>query len=218
MKRNLQYFKPSDLPNLAAWFRFGLGITAVSGAISQWDDASGNARHLIQATGANQPTLQNTGAVLFDGVAQYLKCASFTLTQPETVYALMKSVTFPAGTYNFDGNTANTGALRSLGGGTSLGLNAGAGLTGPVYVGGVYNVVSAVFNGASSVVQLDYRAPTTGNAGASNMSGFTLGARGDGAVSTNIEVKEVVILSAAHDALTRALVISYLARVGGLAI
>jgi hypothetical protein len=36
-------------------------ITHVAGAVSQWNDKSGNADHLVQATGANQPTYSATG-------------------------------------------------------------------------------------------------------------------------------------------------------------
>lgn len=41
--------------NLAARFDAGLGITSSGGFASQWSDLSGNARHLLQATGVNQP-------------------------------------------------------------------------------------------------------------------------------------------------------------------
>jgi hypothetical protein len=40
-------------------------ITEAGGDVSQWDDKSGNARHVIQATGANQPT---TGANTQNGL------------------------------------------------------------------------------------------------------------------------------------------------------
>lgn len=41
--------------NLAARFDANQGITSAAGFASQWNDISGNARHLLQATGANQP-------------------------------------------------------------------------------------------------------------------------------------------------------------------
>jgi hypothetical protein len=47
-------------------------ITESSGAVSQWDDKSGNGFNVIQATGANQPTtgvatLNNKNVIQFDG-------------------------------------------------------------------------------------------------------------------------------------------------------
>lgn len=43
------------LANLAAAFDASINITSSGGFASQWSDLSGNARHLLQATGANQP-------------------------------------------------------------------------------------------------------------------------------------------------------------------
>jgi hypothetical protein len=53
-------FSPLDL-SPALWLDASdtATITASSGAVSQWDDKSGNARHAVQATGSLQPT---TGA------------------------------------------------------------------------------------------------------------------------------------------------------------
>lgn len=60
-------------------------ITATATAVSQWSDKSGNARHFVQATGANQPTLLTSftgingrSAVRFDGAASYMTSAATT--------------------------------------------------------------------------------------------------------------------------------------------
>jgi len=45
-------------------------ITEAAGKVSQWDDKSGNARHLVQAAGAEQPTTgirQQNGLNILDG-------------------------------------------------------------------------------------------------------------------------------------------------------
>lgn len=203
----------------AAWFRFGQGIT-VSTGVSQWSDQSGNGRHLLQATGTAQPSLQSDGSILFDGVQQFLKCNSFTLIQPETVYVLFKMVTYTDPTKVFDGNTDNSGSLTMTGGtpnlqafaGTSFGNNTGLAT-------GTYGVVTTIFNGATpaSLTQVNNNAAVTGSSGASTMGGFTMGRAGGSAVQFGaIQAKEVIIFSAAHDADTRARVIKYLNVVGGL--
>ena len=46
---------PRRVSGLSGWWKQGTGITSSSERVSQWDDQSGNARHLLQATGANQP-------------------------------------------------------------------------------------------------------------------------------------------------------------------
>lgn len=51
-------FTPSDISGLAAWWDASdtATITESSGAVSQWSDKSGNARHLTQSTGSKKPT------------------------------------------------------------------------------------------------------------------------------------------------------------------
>jgi hypothetical protein len=64
----------------AAWFRGDLGITLTSGKVSQWSDQSGNNRHLVQATAANQPpaitnAINNKPCVQFAALS-HLRCSS----------------------------------------------------------------------------------------------------------------------------------------------
>jgi len=64
---NLSRVDPRSLPQLWAWFDatypngFGAALPADAAAMSQWNDLSGNGRHLVQATGANQPLFRLTG-------------------------------------------------------------------------------------------------------------------------------------------------------------
>lgn len=78
---------------------------------------------------------------------------------------------------------------------------------------GAYNIFCTVFNGASSVLQIDATTATTGNFGASAMNGFTLGASGAASNGTHCDVKEALIYTAALDATQRAAVRTYLATV-----
>jgi hypothetical protein len=60
-------FTPPDLPDLEGWYDASdlATITASAGLVSQWNDKSGNGRHMIQPTGSRQPT---TGAVTQNGL------------------------------------------------------------------------------------------------------------------------------------------------------
>lgn len=206
--------------NLAAWFRFNTGITVTGAGVSQWSDQSGNSRHLKQTTDTNRPALQADGSILFDGSDNYLKCDAFTLNQPETVYLLFKQVTWTINEAIFDGNTANSGVMFQATTTPNVAIFAGAGgvSSDPDLATDTYGVMACVFNGASSRIQLNNNAAVNGNTGSGNMGGFTLGARGDNLVPSNIQVKEVILYSAAHDAATRKRNIRYLATVGGLSI
>lgn len=197
----------------AAWFQWNRGV-----AVSQWDDQSGNGRHLKQATATNQPAVQADGSLLFDGVDNFMKCDAFTLNQPATVYALIKQVTWTLNDAIWDGNTDATMYLyqsdltprvRAFAG-TATAVNTNL----PV---DTYAAVCAVYNGASSLTQVNSTAPATGNAGASNAGGFHLGTKGGAASGfSNIQVREVIIFAQAHDAGQREAVINYLRRLGGL--
>ena len=213
----LRSFRPNNLPGLMAWFRFGMGITSAAGSVSQWDDMSGGGRHLKQGTGAAQPALQSDGSILFDGSSDFLKCDAFTLNQPETVYLLMKQVTWTTSDRSFDGDATNSGSMINSGVSPQFIAHAGSNLAvnGNLAVD-TYGVVAVVFNAAASLTQVNNTVPITGNANTNNMGGFTLGATGGGTSLANIRVKEVVLYNAAHDAETRAKVIRYLAGVGGL--
>src|ERR1044072_7042580 len=52
---------PKSVANLDLWFHPDSGFTAASGAISQWNDASGNSRNASQGTAAATPTLVTNG-------------------------------------------------------------------------------------------------------------------------------------------------------------
>lgn len=63
------------------------GVTLVSGKVSQWDDLSGNARHLVQATDALRPRVAGGGIrkeILFEG-AQKLGATVLDLDPPFTI-------------------------------------------------------------------------------------------------------------------------------------
>lgn len=205
-------FNPAGLGNLAAWFKFNSGITVTGSGVSQWSDATGNGNHLLQATDSARPALQADGSILFDGAADFLQCAAFTLNQPETIYLLFKQVTWTINDVLFDGNAGGSGALQQLTGSPTITLNAGATTTSSSALAvNTYGAFCGVFNGASSVIQVGTSTSATGNCGPGNMGGFTLGAIGGGGSNWgSIQVKEVLIYSAAHDANTRAQVISYL--------
>jgi hypothetical protein len=210
-------FLPSDLANLELWYRFNSGISAPAG-VDQWDDQSGNARHLKQATPTNRPSKEADGSILFDGIDNFLKADAYTSNQPTTIYFLGKQVTWTGSDRIYDGNVNNSGVLQQFTATPQLRLFAGAVLGNISPALDTYVVISVVINGVSSVLQLNNDAPVEGDAGASNMGGFVLGAGGALADFGNIQAKEIIKFQAAHDAATRATNINYLADVGGLSI
>jgi len=206
---------PPPAANQVAWFRKGIG--QVGGAnCSQWTDQSGLNHHLLQGTGAAQPAIQGDGTLLFDGASHFMKCTGFTLTQPTTLYLRMRQVTWTSNRYFTDGNSVNTGVILQSHTGATPQIEALADMAGASYLGpngaltvNVYASVCAVFNGASSVLQVG-ATTVSGTLGTDSMGGFTLGAASLGVAFSNIQVAEGILYNVAHDASTRAAVIAYL--------
>ena len=195
----------------AAWYRNATGVTEAGGFASQWDDYSGNARHLVQAAGTNQPAY-SAGVFTFDGVDNYMT-ASFTSNQPITYYLVGSQVTWSAGfEYLFDGGIADRVALAQAVGTPGLSLYAGSFVANNTNLAvNTAGIVCAVFNGASSSLRVNNTVKTTGNAGANNAAGVTLGGRAGGAGQAgHMTAREFIIFSAAHDDATQSSVITAL--------
>lgn len=69
---------PADEAGLLLWLN-ETSITSAAGSVSAWNDLSGADRHFVQAVGASQPTettLNALAAVIGDGAADHLACAT----------------------------------------------------------------------------------------------------------------------------------------------
>lgn len=221
-----QPFNPYTRPGIAARFdAWDLTSVTVNGSnfVSQWSDKSGNGRHLVQASGPAQPLLQvapRANNILFDGLAQYLKASAFTLNQPTTVYFVGKQVTWVTNATIHDGNSVNTGLLRQYNVTPNINTYAGS------FVGentgwavGQLAVVSSVYNGSASSNRINKGVPVTGNAGASNFGGFTLGVRGDiGAGWANVAAYEIIIMAVADSLTAQNQMVTALGRKWGIAV
>lgn len=204
---------PSPIPseNLSAWFRFNTRITVTGSGVSQWDDVSGNDRHLVQANDANRPAKQVDGSILFNGTSHRLTTGAFTRNQPDTIYLLLKQISWTSGDRLMDGISPGFGQIIQTA--VSPELRMGAGSLLPVnnqLVLDTYGVICCVFNAENALMQIDNGVPVTGDDGANNPGGLNLGTTASGSNAANIQVKEVIIYSAAHDDTTRATIIDYL--------
>jgi len=76
---------PADFgTDLVAWWKADAGVTESGGAVSQWDDQSGNGWHLTQGTSGSRPIYSATGfnssypGITFDGTDDFLAVSSVT--------------------------------------------------------------------------------------------------------------------------------------------
>lgn len=209
-------FSPLSLTNLRGWWRSDMGITIATG-VSAWADQSGQGNTLVQGTGANQPTLtagQINGrpALVFDGVNDSL-AVSFALTQPTTVFIVFSQISWTNFDMVFDGGAvSNDMSLQQATASPGLAIRAGgaaAALNNNLAVG-TFGLVTSIFDGASSLIQVNSTAATTGNPGTNAGAGLRVGVRGAGGANFgNISVAEIIVMAATATAAERVAVRSY---------
>jgi hypothetical protein len=189
--------------------------------VSAWADQSGLGHHLTQVTAANQPLLARSAengsvTVQFDASGgDSLASAAFTLNQPEDVFAVMRVIsqgTAGVQDIGWDGITAGNMVLGNIIAGV-VAISAGVGLSysGVDLAFPAYDYVECQYNGASSVVNTHGLAlGSTGNAGANNAGGFTLGGLANGTRGMNAEYTEILIYNRILSAAERTQLNNYL--------
>ena len=159
-------------------------------------DSSSNAATITINGGANIVT---STRLYFDGSNDYLKAAAFALNQPETVYLVGSQISWTSTDRMIDGNVGGSMMIRQVVGSPQIGIGAGSSINGASLAIGTNGVITGVFNGASSLLRINRGTALTGDVGAANGGGLTLGAANDGNLSANITAQEVLVYSTAQD-------------------
>lgn len=153
------------------------------GQVSQWDDATGNARHAVQATSGSQPfyrasvaALNNQPAVDFVTTMKSLKTAAWTaVPQPWTLVAVGRFSSDPGTTqYMFDGSGASNRSILNNASSGGYRFYVGTGISGGTDDTNAHLFVGLA-NGASSLLAVDGTTLVSGNAGSHTQTGLTMG-------------------------------------------
>lgn len=175
-------------------------ITSSSNLVSQWNDKSGYARNMTQATSVNQPTtgasVNGLNAITF-GTAATMTTASFSVAQPLTVAAVFRTASnFSSATNSRFATllqqTPESGArpswyLRRNDLSQLPSLNAGTNATaGPALANSRSYVYTGQINGASSILRFNGTARTLStNPGTATI---TTGVRLSGIVTAEVQM------------------------------
>lgn len=173
----------------AFWLDGATVAVADGAAIATWPDSSGAGNDAVQATAAEKPTFRLTGGsnslpcVETDGAAapnnDNLQ-GSFTLNQPVHLFVVMKALTAPSTNDSFlDGASGNTMRLIANNA-TDIGIFCGTATLAKTTTPTSWHIYEAQCNGASSKFRVDDGTYATGNSGAANPGGITIGCFGDG--------------------------------------
>jgi hypothetical protein len=154
----------------------GGSLVAADGGVARWEDKSGNARHMTQATSGSRPTrktaIQNSLAVLrFDGSNDFMSVASseatfaFLHSTNSTIFLVLDANRSGYAPFlsTFDTGSANVGiSLETTNGsGTAdkvthrlgrgaTGTNTAGQTTGNAFLGSSFNVISVVTQPANA--------------------------------------------------------------------
>jgi hypothetical protein len=188
--------------NLVAWWRSDLGCT-----VSQWDDQSGNAFHLTQATATNQPTIQagvfnGHDGVRFDGADNFMSNATLDIAAPgtgaTTFWAVVRGLTYTTNDEYWSGGTAGRVCVRQSGTEPALVMAATTVVnSNNAAAMGVAARILAKFNGSTADYLKVLGTVVTGaSAGTTNpAAGFFLGSRPGPTNFGNFEIAELAIIN-----------------------
>jgi hypothetical protein len=181
--------------------------SATDGFVVKIYDQSGNARDLTQSTAANQPQIVASGTIYTganskpecrtDGANDYLQTASFTLTQPTTVFNVFNPITWTNNDTIYDGLTNVSMLLTQSTTTPNVGIYAGTLSALKSFTLATHHLATAVFSGAASTLRKNADAETTSSIGTASPSGLSLAARGGIAFYGNIGFQEMVVYASA---------------------
>ena len=154
--------------------------------ITSWDDSGPNGWTLVGSSGSS-PYLTNSSEIngkkwlSFDGSNDFLKHGHGSLSQPTTVFALVKFDGLPAASASvLDGTNASTRMLLGITSAGAFQISGGTSLSSSssLVQAGHWVLLEATFNGSTtSDIRTNAAAVQTGDAGTQAASGLYVGQR-----------------------------------------
>ncbi len=210
-------FSPTtSIPGLQLWLRADVGGSSDAGVtlavadatVQQWNDSSGMARHLSQATAGLRPQFKTAVQNGLPGVrftvaaAGRLFSAAFAsaLAQPLTLAVVGKNTGDTTDFRSFtDGIlTTNKAAMYQDVTTGNLAMHGGTPLVSSTSTANQYLVLTGVFNGATSALYVNGTSAATGNAGTNSLTGLTIGSNFNGGQTYLAgDINEVLLYSGA---------------------
>jgi hypothetical protein len=176
---------PAGDTGLKAWYSANLtdypaALTLNSSTVASANDLSGGGFHLVNGTAATQPIYASVGAsgvMRWDGVVRFVCCA-FARSVPFTQIVLLKPTDNANIMYVWDGATGMAGSLANItwNAAKTIRIYRGTYLVGDVLVSNTPIILTAVYDGVSSSLQVTDAAPVTGTSGTTGIpDGLNIG-------------------------------------------
>lgn len=188
----------SIVANLVAWFEPSGLAYANNDPASLWTDHAATP-HNFTAAGAARPTYKTGGpggyAYLdFDGVANQMVQATYTLNQPLHYFLVMRPDGLAQGNDRVLGSFNGNLSCQMLFGNADLNIYSGGFVTVTNgFINNTWQLIIANFNGASSFLSSDSNTPASGNVGGNNAAGLAIGANGSGVTPGKFQATELAV-------------------------
>jgi hypothetical protein len=196
-------FSPSDISNLAIWLDAADASTLTldgSNNVEQWNDKSGNGRHVEQSNATLRPartlsSINGLTALTFDGTDDRLIGTFASIAQPATFFIVSRIANVTGAKILFDSRQTTAHSLFSNAAALSI-ISAASSISGGTVAAATAFMSSGQFNGASSVLRLNRSQVATGNAGVGSLTdGISLGISRTGGSPLNGSIAELVYYS-----------------------
>ena len=214
-------FNPLTVTGCKLWLKSDAGITKDGGnLVSQWDDQSGQANHLVQATGTNKPLWVDNNrsakpTINFDGVDNFMKVTSFaggSIAHPRYLFIVAKEPSATSMGFMAE-DDENDPRFRLTGG---YDISDQLDLTGGTVALNTWHYYTILWNGASSDLRRNAVSVLSGNSGSGGtFNGMTLGALSNGGYG-DAQVAEVLLYNNDIGVTNRNSIEAYLATRWGL--
>lgn len=195
-------FDCNEISNLELWIDFADSRTIEKAANNNFQKAFDKSKRKLVAVdgGIETPAVVTNGinglsSVRFVSTPTGSIVVAFgrTLTQPTTIFSVIKVETTVNAVFYYDGITSgNRHALYDHTGSTGYGFFGGTQLTGGT-VDTNPHIFRAVYNTTSSVLYKDGTSIISGNAGSNTLTGLTLGANNAGATNFDGFLGEIIV-------------------------
>jgi hypothetical protein len=195
-----------DVDGLLAHYDAALGVTESGGAVSQWDDQSGNANHLT--TPDTDPSLvadQINGlpSIRFNGTSDYMTKTGLSYDEPH-FYIVMRSVSHTDGdTILYLSKPGMSFLFRQDGSAGQVNLSGPSAAIANAQASasvGTFFLANGFCNGTSSdFLQINEATAVSSDGGSApaDLTTIAVAADANGTVESNIEVAEMVFYSEA---------------------
>ena len=210
-----QFRSPLQISGCTLW----LSADSISGksnndTLGSWRDLSGNNNDAIQANVLLKPVyhtniINSKPAVNFTQASSQYMVSTLAASQPYTLFIVGRTGVGAGNQYLVDGVAVNTGVMSGGAGNNTFTMFSGNVLSASATPTN-FNYVCGIYDGVSSILTINGSA-TTGNVGAANTTGMTIGSNGSASGQfLNGDIAEIIVYNSHLSVSNRQKVENYL--------